>query len=249
MAFFISEDLHTHTQYSHGKGTIEDNVRQGISKKLKRIGITDHGPGHFSYGLKREKLPEMRAEVDRLNEKYPEIEILLGVEANIVNTDGSLDLLEEDYQYLDYVIAGYHYAVLGKHPLRSLSYIVRNWLAYKLKLRPKALTNYNTDLVISAIKKNDLIIITHLGDKAPVNIEEIAEVCKETDTLVELNSHHKAPTVEEIASLEKVGVDFILSSDAHNPAHVAVCEESIDMALEAGIDMARIVNLKGEGSS
>ena len=40
----ILDDYHTHTKYSHGVGTIEDNVKSAIKKNLKTIAITDHGP-------------------------------------------------------------------------------------------------------------------------------------------------------------------------------------------------------------
>ena len=39
----ILADYHTHTIYSHGKGTIEDNVKVAISKGIETIGISDHG--------------------------------------------------------------------------------------------------------------------------------------------------------------------------------------------------------------
>ena len=35
-------DHHTHTTYSHGKGSIADNVRVAAAKGLKSIAITDH---------------------------------------------------------------------------------------------------------------------------------------------------------------------------------------------------------------
>ena len=38
-------DYHTHTTFSHGKGSIEDNVKEAVKKGLKAIAITDHGPG------------------------------------------------------------------------------------------------------------------------------------------------------------------------------------------------------------
>ena len=62
-------DHHTHTTFSHGKGSIEENVKEAIAKGLTSVGITDHGPGHLTYGLKRENYPIMRAEVDSLNKK------------------------------------------------------------------------------------------------------------------------------------------------------------------------------------
>lgn len=43
-------DLHTHTTYSHGKGSIEDNVREAFNQGLEFVAISDHGPGHLFYG-------------------------------------------------------------------------------------------------------------------------------------------------------------------------------------------------------
>ena len=44
-------DYHTHTTFSHGKGSIEDNVKVAAEKGLKAVSISDHGPGHIFYGL------------------------------------------------------------------------------------------------------------------------------------------------------------------------------------------------------
>ena len=49
-------DYHTHTIYSHGTGTIIDNVMIARKKGLKEIAITDHGLRHFTYGVKRRSL-------------------------------------------------------------------------------------------------------------------------------------------------------------------------------------------------
>ena len=35
-------DYHTHTTYTHGKSTIEENVRQAENLGLKEIAITEH---------------------------------------------------------------------------------------------------------------------------------------------------------------------------------------------------------------
>ena len=87
-------DHHTHTIYSHGKGSIEDNVRVAAARGLKSVAVTDHGPGHLTYGLKTEKLPEMRREIARLKTVYPQVEVLLGVEANTIRVEPYLDVHE-----------------------------------------------------------------------------------------------------------------------------------------------------------
>ena len=74
-------DYHTHSTYSDGKGTMEESVKTAISKGLKGLAITDHGPGHLFYGVKRKEIPQMKEEIQRLREAYPQIDIYFGVEA------------------------------------------------------------------------------------------------------------------------------------------------------------------------
>ena len=104
-------DYHTHTTFSHGKGSIEDNVKEAVKKGLKAIAITDHGPGHMTYGIKREDVPVMRAEIERLKPLYPQIEIYLGVEANIIDTGNNLDVTSEEIPQYDFILAGYHFGI------------------------------------------------------------------------------------------------------------------------------------------
>lgn len=49
----INFDLHTHTVYSHGKGTIAENAKSAAEKGLYGIGITDHGFSHPAFGMRR----------------------------------------------------------------------------------------------------------------------------------------------------------------------------------------------------
>ena len=116
-------DLHTHTIYSHGTGSIEDNVKAAIAKGMSHIAISDHGPGHRFYGIKREDVPKMREEIEALNRKYPQIQIRLSVEANIVKNGNHLDVTPEEYDQYDFVIAGYHYGIPGCYSISNLSLI------------------------------------------------------------------------------------------------------------------------------
>src|SRR5699024_3959910 len=107
----IIGDYHTHTIYSHGKGTIRDNVEEAFKKGLQEIAICDHGPGHFTYGIKREDIKKMRKEIDELNKEFQPkgLKILLGVEANIIRYDGTIDVDDEIIEFLDILLLGYHF--------------------------------------------------------------------------------------------------------------------------------------------
>ena len=231
-------DHHTHTTFSHGKGSIEDNVKEAIAKGLESVGITDHGPGHLTYGLKRENYPVMRAEVDRLNKKYPQIKVLLGVEANIWEPAPHIDVIEDDLQYLDYVIAGYHYGVHGGYTIHNYTY------DHGLRFGGRSLLAKNTDMMVQAIYENDLYILTHPGDKGPFDIDEIARACEARGVLMEINAKHPHLDVKEIRTAMKYDVQFIISSDAHIPERVGAVESPIARAMEAGVPVERIVNIE-----
>lgn len=234
----LAYDLHTHTTFSHGKGSIEDNVRAALDLGLSHIAITDHGPGHLFYGIKRSDVPEMRKEIDRLNVKYPKIMIQFSVEANIVKNKNHLDIKPEEFELYDFVIAGYHYGLPG-------GYCVRNWMWNKgLKMGEKRLMNQNTDMVIKALYENDLAILTHPGDKGPFEMGPIAEACADTDTLMEISTWHDHLTVDEIKIAAKTDVEFIISSDAHHPDRIGDFDGGLKRAQEAGLDLSRIVNLR-----
>ena len=100
---------YTHTVHSHGKGSIEDNVKEAISKGLKTIGISDHGYKHMMFGVKSKDIYKMREEIDKLNLKYTDIDILLGMECNILDENGNIDINDNIADLLDYVMAGYHF--------------------------------------------------------------------------------------------------------------------------------------------
>lgn len=242
----IIEDLHTHTVYSHGKGSIEDNVNAAREKGLKRIGIADHGPGHLFYGIKRKDVPEMREEVQRLNAKYHDIEVLLSVEANIINRNGILDIRPLEFAEFDYVIAGYHYGVAGRNPLGSTLKHGRNIFEEKLGLESKKALAKNTKMIVKALENNDIKVLTHPGDKAPVDILELAVVCAKTDTLVEINTWHNSLNADDIKTMALADVKFIISSDAHSPNRVGDFLEGVHLALDAGLDFNRIVNVEIE---
>lgn len=238
-------DHHTHTVYSHGKGTIEDNVKEAVAKGLESIAITDHGPGHLTYGIDRNKLPQMRAEIHELQLRYPQIKILLGVEANTLRVEPFLDVTPEERKDYDILLAGYHFGIL--HAGMVPNYLNRHTGLFggdtsTLKVK-------NTAMILDALYYNEeqgnhIDVLTHPGDKGPFDIEDIARACADTGTLIEINDKHHHLTVDEIKTAAAFDVKFIIGSDAHISSKVGSFEGPLARALEAGLDPARIVNIK-----
>ncbi len=237
-------DYHTHTIYSrvgpyfHGKGRIIDNARAAAKRGLASLAITDHGPSDF-YGLNLKKIPQIRREIAAAMHAFPKLKIYLGVEADIVDTPNGLDVSPEDFALFDFVNAGYHYV--------PKCHMIHNFVAFRApwpkKLREK-LRYQNTERIIKALKNNDIKILTHPGDKAFIDEHAVAKACEETGTMVEINARHKHPDVRDLQIYKNYDIDFVISSDAHRPKHVGRYAESLALALEAGIDPARIVNIE-----
>lgn len=234
----VAYDLHTHTTYSHGIGSIAENVEQARKLGLSKIAITDHGPGHLTYGIKREAIPKMREEIEALKAKYDDIEILFGVEANIQMHDNHLDVAPDEISQFDLIHGGYHYGITGGR-------CVANWVNWHTgkTILEKSLIRTNTEMVVAALHENNLTILTHPGDKGPFDIEEIARACQETDTLMEVSTWHSHMTLEELQLCRKYDVKFIVSSDAHMPARVGDAAAGIKRIFEAGIEPERVVNI------
>lgn len=234
----ILADYHTHTKYSHGKGTIEENVLEAISKGIKTIGISDHGYKHLAYGIKLNDIYKMREEIDKLNEKYSNIEILLGMECNILDSYGNIDINDKIIENCDYIMAGYHFASTPTS-LKSMLNHCNNYMIKNEKSK-----DYNTKAIINAMKNNDIFIITHPGDKGDVYIEEIAKVAKNTDTRLEINSSHGFLNSSQLVKIKGIGNKFIIGSDAHVPQNVGNFDLAMKIVKEASVDLSLIENIK-----
>ena len=234
----ILADYHTHTKYSHGKGTIEENVLEAISKGIKTIGISDHGYKHLAYGIKLNDIYKMREEIDKLNEKYSNIEILLGMECNILDGHGNIDIHDKIIENCDYIMAGYHFASTPTS-LKSMLNHCNNYMIKNEKSK-----EYNTKALINAMRNNDIFIITHPGDKGDVYIEEVAKIAKTTDTRLEINSSHGFLNSNQLMKIKNIGNKFVIGSDAHIPENVGNFDLAMKIIKEANLDLSLIENIK-----
>lgn len=242
----ILGDYHTHTLFSnggnskrrHATGTIEDNVKSAIEKGLKTIGISEHGFSHNFYGLTPENARIQRKQIDELNKKYPQIEILMGLEANIVDNSGRIDVDPSVAELFDYVLAGYHYGSKATGFLNLLHHADN--IVFGGRLFSK---KYNTEALVNAMKKNKIKYITHPGDKGCVDIDEVARVAEETGTGLEINGHHKKLSADMIKKISHRNIKFYIGSDAHRPEHIANFDEAMKIVEEAGLELSRIENI------
>jgi len=240
-------DYHTHTTYSHGTGTVEENVLAAREKGLKEVGIADHGPAAFLIGVKDEaQLLEIKEETRKCQNKYPDICVKACVEANILDLKGKLDITPALQKELDMVLVGFHLQ------LKPLSWetgknIIWDNIFAKLCKRGQAaekVRNNNTKAAVEAVRKNKVDVFTHPGLHVSIDTKELARACAAQDTAMEINSHHGEKIKGFVQVAIKEGVSFVISSDAHQPADVGNLQKGLDLAKELQIPAELILNVE-----
>lgn len=241
----LTADYHTHTTYSHGKGSILDNALVAKEKGLKELGIADHGFGHPAFGLTKKKLPLMRKECDEAS-LITGVKVKLGIESNILGTDGTVDLKEKYYDYFDTFLAGIHKFVLYKFGT-MFSLFFPNYFnsLFNVKNVPNSLRERNTKTIINVIKRNPVDVITHLNFCSFANAGEVAKACADYGTYLELNSKKIHLTEKEIEQVLKTDVRFVINSDAHSPNRVGEISLVENNILANGFPLDRIDNIDG----
>lgn len=234
----IQGDYHTHSTYSkfkHGKNTIAEMVESAKAKGLRFIAITDHGPKHIPFGIRRKDIDKARYEVDEINKLGIVERVYLGIEANIIGKDGEIDLTDEEINKLDLLIVGFHRGTINN--------ITKPFLIVG---KTKKQIEKQTQAYINLVHRYDVDFITHLGEYIQVDFKRVAEECAKTDTLLEINNRHYRWTDEQMKEILSTDVKFIVSSDAHKRSRVALVSDALAVIKKFNIPPERVVNISGE---
>jgi putative hydrolase len=238
----ITVDLHTHTVFSHGQGSIEDNVRAAYSRGLRAVGIADHGPGHLFIGIKGlAAFRSMQQEIVKTRRLFPGMEILLGVEANIVDLDGTIDIPPVILPELDYLLVGYH-KLVRPQSIAALKLALRNMFAGWTGKNTSSLRRRNTATLTAAVRRYPVAAVTHPGLQVGIDTYELALVCAEYGTALEINSAYAAEQENHVKKALQAEVGFLVSSDAHSPDRVGDFAEALALIERLNIPGERILN-------
>lgn len=242
-------DYHTHSRHSDGRQSEVQIVEAARKRGLKEIAITDHGPLALGIGMKNAGiLTAMRQRIDDLNHIYPDIEILLGVEANIRDLEGKLDVEGKELELLDILIAGLHPYTIPTSWSDGMQIFGQNFLRRLSRQERQKAIEANTQATVAALNSNpSLDILSHPGLFYHVDIKAVSRACVENQVLFEINCAHGYPPISDIMVAKEQGVNFIINSDAHFAKTVGQLDYGLEMIERLGISTANIVNLWGRG--
>ena len=242
----LTADFHTHTVYSHGKGSILDNAVSAKQNGVSKIAITDHGFSHPAYGMRRRKLNKMRLECQNASNQTG-VDVLLGIESNLLGVSGKTDVKPSDYDNLDVFLAGIHRFILYDTLGEWFTLLGANFVTRLFKSQPSsALIKRNTTVYINAIKNNPIDILTHPGYLVFADAEEVAKCCRDYGTLFEINSRKSHLSDDDWVKVINTGVDFVINSDAHSPSNIGNINYANDLITRLNIPLERIKNIDGK---
>lgn len=226
----IELDVHTHTIASgHAFSTLQEMVKAASEKGLKLYGITEHSPG-----IPGTCDPIYFRNLHVVPRRMYGVDLLLGAEINILDTEGHIDMDEAMLRILDIRIAGIHS------------------LCYTPGTRAE-----NTRGMINVIANPYINIISHPGDgTAELNFEPIVRASKEHHTLLEINNSSLRPTrnkvharknnLEILRLCKQYDVPVILGSDAHISFDIAAYDYVWDLLAETEFPEELIMNTSVE---
>ena len=234
----LTGDFHTHTTYTHGTSTIEENVRQAENLGLEYLAITEHSYNSI-YHIKHGDLDKMRQDIAAIKDKY-QVKVLLGIEANLISSKGDIDISDEELKSLDLVVLGFHKMTKVK-PCEWFGFVLPNILRKK---PTKKQIERNTNAYLQAIEKHRISIIAHLNYAGCyVDCGKIASVCAKKGIYIELNGKRINFSRQDIEAMLKTDVKFIIDSDAHDVVSVGKNHRAFNLIEKYKIPLDRIANL------
>ena len=213
-------DLHTHTHWSaDGKNTLEEMVAAALERGYEYYAITDH-----SHYLRDGRLAQQLEEIEQMRERYPKLQILAGVEANI-RANGEVDVSDEELALLDWVVASVH----------------------------NAPENRPTERVLEAMQNPYVDCIGHLTGRRirtrgprDVNVERVIEGALEAGCFLEINGQPDRLDLRDVhaRAAKEAGLKLVVNSDGHQIRAQNYVEFGIGQARRGWLTKEDVLNTR-----
>ncbi len=219
-------DCHFHTISSgHAYSTINEYAKEASEKGLELIGMTDHGPAMLG-GPHIFHFDNLRVVPDNLHG----VEILKGIEANIIGFDGSLDAKDTILEKLDIVISSFHIPCLKPSSIKE-----------------------NTQAVIKSIENRNVNIIGHPDDsRIELDYPELVKAAADSGVMIEVNNSSLRPNSFRLNAREnyetlleecyKYKLYIVINSDAHIHTDIGEIDDAFELVKNLGYPKELIAN-------
>jgi DNA polymerase (family 10) len=224
----IRGDLHMHTTASDGQDSIEEMVAAARARGLSYIAITDHSKRvSMAHGLDGDRLRRQWLEVDQINRQTADIEVLKGIECDILEK-GGMDLPDDVLAEADWVIASVHY---GQN--QSRQQITERIL--------EALENPHVDMLAHPTGR-----LINRREPYDVDLDQVMAAAVKYRKLLELNANPARLDLNDVycAAAKRLGIPIVINTDAHNTSGMDVMRFGVLQARRGGLTAADVANTR-----
>ena len=218
-------DLHLHTTWSDGSGSIMDMATAAAALGYEFLAICDHSGGlGIANGLDAARLAEQRVEIESLAGEAP-VRLLAGSEVE-VHRDGRLDFEDDVLAGLDLVVASLHSGI--RQDRETITERIRRTLA-----------NSNVDIVAHPTGR---LIERRQG--AEYDWKQVYAAAKEAATALEINADAARLDMREehARGAFESGCLIAIDSDAHHPESLSNIRYGIGIARRAWVEPQQVIN-------
>ena len=224
----IRGDLHMHTTASDGQDSIEEMVAAARARGLSYIAITDHSKRvSMAHGLDGERLRRQWREVDQVNRQVEDIEVLKGIECDILEK-GGMDLPDDVLAEADWVVASVHY---GQN--QSRQQITERIL--------EALENPHVDMLAHPTGR-----LINRREPYEVDLDQVMAAAVKYRKLLELNANPARLDLNDVycAAAKRLGIPIVINTDAHSTNGMDVMRFGVLQARRGGLTAADVANTR-----
>jgi DNA polymerase (family X) len=224
----IRGDLHMHTTETDGRASLEEMAEAAHQAGYEYIAITDHSKAlAMANGLDEKRAVAFAHRVREMKDNEFGLRVFSGIECDI-RRDGSMDLEDDALAELDWVIGSVH------------SY---------MNLESAEMT----DRLMRALACPHLRVLGHPTgrillhrDAYPFDFDLIATEAARKHVLLEINASPERLDLSAplIRAGRAKGCKFVISTDAHQPKHLANMQYGVRMARRGWLEAADVVNAR-----
>jgi putative hydrolase len=219
----IAVDTHTHTIASgHAYSTVYELALGARKRRLAGFVLTDHGPA-LPGGTHPYHFSNMRV----IPERIRGVRFYRGIEANILDLEGRLDLGDDYLVRLDFAYAGLH----------------------ETCFTPRSEAD-NTAALVAALRNPMVDALSHPGNSQyPVDIRTVVLAAKEYGKAIEINDSSfriRQGSIERCREFARLCVEtgtlVVCGSDAHYWSDVGRVDRALALLEDARLPREQLVN-------
>jgi DNA polymerase (family 10) len=222
----IRGDLHCHTTWSDGRGSVREMAEAAIARGYEYLAICDHTRGvQVVPGLDADDLRRQAAEIEAVNEALGPFRVLHGIECDI-RPDGRLDLPDDILAELDWVQVSLH---AGQRAARA-----------DITARVVHAMHHPAARCLSHPKGR---IIGHRAENA-LDLDRTFAAALETGVALEVNglTSRLDLSAGHVREALAAGVRLTCASDAHSAAGLGSLTNAVHTARRGGAPASAVVN-------